>query len=789
MAYTAGNSRAVTLAYAHGTDGASSATYTQGQTQAQQVRFDIPPGALDTVLSAFQKATGLQVVVPNEEMRNVSSPGVSGVYTPDQALKQLLTGTGISYHFTNTETVALEIQAQEGVVDIRELGSEQISSPKFTEPLRDVPQSVTVVSRQVIEEQGVTTLRDTVRNVAGISIAAGEGGAQGDNLTIRGFTARNDIFLDAMRDFGSYYRDPFNEEQVEVLKGPSSVTFGRGTTGGVVNQESKAPELASFMRGTLNFGSDRTKRVTVDIDRPLPKWGKGTAFRLNLMANDSNVAGRDVAENRRVGFAPSLAFGLGTPTRLTFSFFHLSANDTPDYGIPYLFNGPAPVNRRNYYGFRDGSNYLRTRADIGTVKFEHDFNGAITLRNQFRYARYNRSARITEARIPATVTLATPLSSIVVTRGQIGADSVESFLQDQTDVTARFRTGSIRHAVVGGIELGRETSDPIRYAFTGVPGTSLLNPNPNQPFAGASTVSSQVKTSAASFGAYILDTIKLGQKWELTGGVRWDRFDASFNQFVIPGGSFRRVDTMTSWRGAVVYKPRQNGSVYFAYGTSFNPSAEALSLTAGTANAPPEENKTYEFGSKWDIFSNRLGLRGSLFRTEKTNARETSPTNPLLVVLSGSQRVDGLELEATGRLTSRWQIISSYALLDSELVSSRFFPAAVGSQLANVPRNTFSMWTNYQTSFRGLSFGAGGQFVDRRTASSTVPLDPITRLVKEVPSYWVFNAAARYPLSENFDLQVNANNLTNRYYYDQLHPAHIVPGPGRSVLVGLNFKF
>ena len=783
VAYSAGNSRAVTLRYVANSSSES------GLGQAQTQRFDIPPGALGDVLTAFQNVTGMRVEVQNEGLRELASPGVSGIYSNEQALKQLLAGTGVSYTFADAQLVKLEIQAQSQVVDIMDTGTAQVSSAKYMEPLLNTPQSVTVIPRQVIQDQAVTTLRDTVRNVAGISIAAGEGGAQGDNLTIRGFTARNDIFLDAMRDFGSYYRDPFNMEEVEVLKGPSSVTFGRGTTGGVVNQESKTPQLGTFIEGTATFGTDRTKRVTADINKPLPALGKGTALRLNIMGNDSNVAGRDVAENRRVGVAPSLSFGLGTSNRLTLSYFHLSANDTPDYGIPWLFNGPAPVNRRNYFGFSDGSNFLRTRGDIETVKFEHDFNSAISLRNQFRYARYNRDAQITEARMPTGITLTTPLSSINVGRQQIAVDSLETFLQNQTDITATFSTGAVQHDLVGGIELGRETSDPTRFAFTGVPTTSLLNPNPNQPFAGTSAVSSRVKTAAISFGSYILDTAKFGRKWELTGGLRWDRFAANFQQFVAPIASFIRIDKMLSGRGAILYKPRPNGSIYFAYGTSFNPSAEALSLTAGTVNAPPEKNKTYELGTKWDMLSRRLSLRSSVFRTEKTNARETDPTNALLVVLSGNQQVDGLELEMSGRVTSRWQVLANYALLDSKLLSSRFFPASVGAQLANVPKNTFSLWTNYELPWRRLSLGAGGQFIGSRTASSTVPLDPVTGQVKQVPSYWVFNAVARYPLGEHLSLQVNVENLTNRYYYDQLHPAHIVPGPGRSALVGLNFKF
>jgi catecholate siderophore receptor len=783
VACSAGKSHALTL---RRVPPQSSASVAQNQ---QTRRFDIPPGTLGEVLIVFQKITGLRVEVQDEKMRELASPGASGNYNNEQALKQILAGTGISYHFIAAAAVKLEIQAESQVVQVIDVGALQVTSPKYTEPLRDTPQSITVVSQQVMQAQGVTTLRDTVRNVAGISLAAGEGGFQGDSLTIRGFTARNDIFLDAMRDFGSYYRDPFNLEEVEVLKGPSSVTFGRGTTGGVVNQDSKTPQLHSFLNGSAIFGTDLTKRITLDLNKPISGFGKGAAFRLNIMGNDSNVAERDVAENRRVGFAPSLSFGLGTQNRLTLSYFHLSANDTPDYGIPWLFDAPAPVNRSNYYGFSDGSNFLRTRADIGTFKVEHDFNSALTLRNQLRYAHYSRDAVITEARVPAGVTPSTPLALINVTRNQIAADSVETFLQNQTDFSARFRTGSITHAVVGGIEIGRETSDPTRFAYTGVPATSLLNPNPDQPFAGTSTVSSRVKTAATSFAAYILDTVKFGDRWELIGGLRWDRFKASFQQFVAPVTSFQRTDKMLSGRAAVVYKPRQNGSIYFAYGTSFNPSAESLSLTAGSANAPPEKNKTYEFGTKWDLLARRLSLRSSIFRTDKTNARETSPTNPLLVVLSGNHRVDGLELEANGRITDRWQVLASYALLDSKVVSSLFFPGAVGAELANVPKNTLSFWSNYQLPWRKLSIGGGGQFIDSRTASSTVPRDPVTGKVKQVASYWVFNAVVSYPLGERADLQVNLNNLTNRYYYDQLHPGHIVPGPGRSALVGLNFKF
>jgi len=659
------------------------------------------------------------------------------------------------------------------------------STPKFTEPLLNTPQTIGVVSRQLVEQQGAATLRDALRNVAGISLAAGEGGSQGDNLTIRGFTARNDLFIDGMRDFGSYYRDPFNTQEVEVLQGPSSAAFGRGSTGGVVNQATKTPDLNRYISAGLSFGTDATRRAEIDVNVPLKKLGPGASFRLNAMGHLSDVAGRDVATNRRDGIAPSLSLGLGTPTRVTLSYLHLNADDIPDYGIPWLFNGPAPVNRRNYYGLENG-NYLRTYDDIGTAKVEHDFNSKITVRNQLRYANYARNVLITEPRVN-TAPLNTPLSALTITRNQLASNSTETFLDEQLDMTAHFETAGIRHSFVTGFEAGRETSNPTRPSFT-APITSLLSPDPSQSLNANPGVASSVKDSAVSTGVYAVDTAKLGRHWEVTGGVRYDRFSNDYAQFIAPASSFHRVDSKPTWRAALSYHPIAAGTLYFAAGTSFNPSAETLALSAGTVNLPPESNKSYEFGTKWNLVHGKLAVNSSWFRTTKENARETSPINSLLVVLAGTQKVSGTEVDVTGHVTSRWDILSSYAYLDSRVVGSQFFPGSIGAALANVPKNTFAFWSTYRLPSR-FHFGVGSNYVSSRTASATVPLDPTTGLVKQVPGYWVFNAMVSRPITEHIDLQVNAYNLANRYYYDQLHPGHIVLGAGRSALVGIRFKF
>jgi catecholate siderophore receptor len=303
VVYTAVGSKTVTLAVAQDNPGASHAGGSPGQSWSLTARrFDIPAASLETVLAAFQDAIHLRVEIANAALLTLAAPGVSGLYTPEQALQILLQKTGVGYHFTASGTVVLKLRGPDASIEV----SEHIETPpsaKYTEPLRDTPQTVFVVPREVMEQQGTATLRDALRNVAGISLAAGEGGAQGGNLTIRGFTARNDLFIDGMRDFGSYYRDPFNMQEVQVLQGPSSVTFGRGSTGGVVNQSNKTPQLGHILSGDVDFGTDATRRVALDLNTPLRQLSPNQAFRVNLMENIGGVAGRDVAENRRFGVA------------------------------------------------------------------------------------------------------------------------------------------------------------------------------------------------------------------------------------------------------------------------------------------------------------------------------------------------------------------------------------------------------------------------------------------------------------------------------------------------------
>ncbi|MGC2162049.1 MAG: TonB-dependent siderophore receptor [Silvibacterium sp.] len=804
----AGSTSKAAMLFAHPGKG-----HGNGQAQLTVRRFDIPAGPLDIALEQFAKECSLtiQYTVPQNTIPGFKSRGVSGLYSEQQALSQILAGTGLDFTVSGPDTVSVGVKNAQSIEVVGSV-SDSVALSKIPTALVDTPQSVTTLPHGLLSDQGVSTFHDALRNSPGISLSAGEGALQGDNLTIRGFPIEDDIFLDGMRDFGSYYRDPFNYQQIDVLEGPAGVQFGRGSTGGVINQESKVPELHPLMVFDGDLGTDRTRRFTGDINQPLPHVADGSAFRLNFMVNDSGVAQRDVTTNRRFGVAPAFSVGLNTPTRLIASDLHLQEDDIPDYGIPWYFGHGAPVPRHNYYGFAD-QNFLRTNADIGTVRVEHDMSSYGLLRNAIRYAHYERKWQITEPQVnnasSGIITPQTPLDQVMVNRNQLAGHSDEAQLWDQADFTYIGKLLGVQQTAVIGAEGGKESSDPVRIRFanpvTGlntVPLTSLLHPEPYQPFSGTVFPNTKVHTDAYSAGAYLLDTFDLGRQWALSGGIRIDHFDANENSVTWsypksgpPIGTpvstgFEQDINKGTWRAALVYKPKQNGSIYFDYGTSFDPSAEQLSLSAANSATPPETNETYELGSKWDVNQGKLTVRGALFRTNRDNVLEPDPTDSSVDVLAGNQRVDGAEGVIQGHLTDRWELLSSYTFLHSEVVDSAVtrenYPASIGLPLQNVPQNLFNLWTEYHMTHR-LEVGGGGNFVGARDANSTT-LTSLASL-ETAPEYWTFNAMAKYDLTERITLQANVNNLLDRNYLDELHPGHVIPGAGTSALFGLKFKF
>ncbi len=663
----------------------------------------------------------------------------------------------------------------------------EVSTDPRIGKLVDAPQTVTVVPQAVIEQRGATTLRDVLRNVPGISMQAGEGGVpNGDNLTIRGFSARTDIFVDGVRDLGGYFRDSFNLESVEVVKGPASAQAGRGSTGGIINQVSRQPQLERFFAGNLSGGTDAFGRATLDYNQPLEGWVDGAALRLNVMYTTADTPGRDFASAERWGVAPTLALGLGTPTRLVISGYSLTQDNVPDYGIPWipttasatlapLFDQIAPVRRDTWYGLarRD---YEKTDTNIGTVRLEHDLSEDVTLTQTFRFVSVDRNSIVTAPRFVAgTTNITSQLQS---------RDQLDENFTSQTTLIANLGEGFVRHGLLLGLELIEESSINYARAHTGAaPAVTPWNdPDPYRAIPSPVARTGAFNAADSSTVAlYAFDTIRFGDQFELTGGVRWDSFDLTYNQINAAHAltaRFESSDQAFSYRIGAVWHPVADASLYVSYGTSFNPSAENLTLSATTTALPPEESATWEAGAKWDMLDGKLLVSTAVFRTEKTNARTTDPLTSI-VSLTGEQRVQGFELGLTGNITPGWSIFAGYTYLDSEITDSAN-PAEVGRELTNTPKNSLSLWTAYRFLGR-FEVGAGGQFVDSRFAN--------TINTREADAYWVWDAMASWDINERVTARLNAYNIGDEEYLDSLGGGHAVPGQARSAVVSLGFRF
>lgn len=676
---------------------------------------------------------------------------------------------------------------------------ERLQTTKYTVPLRDVPQTVTVVPKSVIQERGATSLRDVLRNTPGITMQAGEGGVPaGDNMSIRGFNARTDMFIDGIRDFGGYSRDPFNMEQVEVTKGPSSSNGGRGSTGGSINMVTKTPTLEKAYQMDTGFGTDEYFRNTIDVNQPL---GEHMALRVNTLYHTSENPGRNYVEEERYGLAASLAFGLGTDTRIIASYFHMDVEGMPDYGIPWVpatgdfsrglgshADSAPPTSFDKFYGLLN-RDYEKTRTDIFTLQFEHDFNDNLKLTNTIRIGQTVRDSVITAPRF-ADGDTGTPGTQIdgTLNRQLQSRDQKDSILAEQINLIANFETGLLKHDLVLGGEVIYETSK--NHARTGptAPQTDLFNPNPHQSYPGnIRRTGAYNDAESLSISAYAFDTIHITDKWDVSGGLRYDRFDMSYKAVTATNVAtyLSRVDEMFSWRTGVVFKPVENGSIYLSYGTSFNPSAEGLTLgTAATAansiNVDPEESQTWELGTKWDLFEDKLQLTAAVFQTTKTNARTEDPADATdVIVLDGEQEVRGFELGFAGSITDHWRVFGGYTFLDSEITKTAN-DAERGRDLANTPRHSASLWTVYDLP-HGFQVGVGAQFTDERYNSNAN--------TRKAPSFCLFDAMVGYQVNENFSVRLNVYNLADTEYIDRLGGGHFIPGAGRSAVLSATVKF
>lgn len=674
---------------------------------------------------------------------------------------------------------------------------ERSASAKYAVPLLDTPQTVTVVPQKVIQEQNALSLRQVLSNVSGITFNAGEGGGgSGDSINIRGFSANANMQVDGLRDSAQTSRsDLFNLEVVEVIKGPNSVFGGAGTSGGSINMVSKQPKAEAFTHLGAGLGTDRYRRLTLDTNQPLEGLGESTAFRLNLMAHHNDVAGREQIDKQRWGIAPSLTFGLDTPTRLTLSYFHQRDDNLPDYGVPAL-NGRKldGVSRHDYFGWRN-LDEERIDNDVATLKLEHDFSDDFQLQNLIRYSHLHRDTVISASHVnqkglpPGRYLPAGPQA--------YGRDSKTRMWINQTNLTGRFDTFGLAHTLIGGFELSRETYDRTTYSynlgkFYPANGFDLHNPPGYWNGPTDKRDSARNRTELEVKALYAFDTIALDERWDLSLGLRYDWIDGT-SRSTPSGKPTVRADSSDgklSTRAGLVFKPLENGRVYFSYGTSFNPSAEHLvttgsGVTEATGGLAPEKNSTYELGTKWEFLGRRLELDAALFQVKKEDARERLADGSY--VLAGEQRVRGLELSASGKLNEHWDLFATYTYLDSETLKSSN-PQREGQALGNTPPRSLSLWSTYELP-EGVTLGYGARYVSQRNVTSVDN--------GKLDAYWVHNMMLGYQATRDLKLQLNLDNLFDKAYVERVRQVYgnqsrssaIEYGDGRTAILSAIYAF
>jgi catecholate siderophore receptor len=679
------------------------------------------------------------------------------------------------------------------------------SATRTETPLRDIPQIINVVPREVIRSQGAASLGDALRNVPGISYAAPEGGTQANNVYyLRGFPAGGDLFLDGIRDLGEYNRDLFNVEQVEVLKGPSSLMFGRGSTGGVIHQVAKAPTLWPVKEVGLTLGSEEKRRLTADLNL---KTGESSAFRINALAEDSGSY-RYPQGVEKTGVAPSLRLGIGERTDVTLSYYYLKTRDVTDYGQPTLFTnatgffGFAPVSPEAYYGFAS-HDFSEHETNMATLRVEHEIDRDLSLRNTLRWASFQRNMEATIATLDATdangnpVTTATPLELLRVNRRHDAGrtrDNDDNLLVNQTELTWKTQTGAVRHTLLGGVEVARERLDRNNYTFGGTTAslTPLLNPDPSTVLAYTKTPNDRFLSEADTFALYAQDQLQLSERWKALFGLRWERYDASARQTDIATGAgvanFARVDRMVSSRAGLIWQATPAQSYYVSYGTSYNPSGElgvyggtATNLNAQTVLLDPEKNRNYEAGGHWDVRG--MQLRAALFRSEKTNARtDIDPGTANVTALAGERRVEGIEGSLAGHIARNWEVIASMAVMTGRITSGAGQANIEGNRPLGVPSEAGSLWTVYR-------FGGGWEVGGGAFWSQERYIDDQSRA--QIPDYVRWDAMLAY-VQRQYELRFNVFNLTDELYYYgayQNSPNRVLPGAPREAQVTLVYRF
>ena len=644
------------------------------------------------------------------------------------------------------------------------------SATRTPTPLRDVPQSVAVVNQQLVKDSLMTSIGDVVRYVPGVSYHQGENNR--DQVIMRGNSSSADFFVDGVRDDVQYYRDLYNLERIEALKGPNAMIFGRGGGGGVINRVIKQAAFQPVRTLDLQLGAYSNKRVTADLNQPL---SDRVAVRLNGVFENSGSF-RDFVDLERGGVNPTLTFTSGN-TRLTTGYEYLSDTRVADRGISSFQGLPVDVEPSTYFGNPSDSR-VRARVHVGSLGIEHRA-GDFTIRERASIGGYDR---FYQNYVPGAVSA--DRSQVTLTAYNNATDRTNVF--SQTDATYRLQTGGLAHTLMAGMELGHQDTANFRNTgFFNDDATSirvpLANPMTTVPVTFRHSLTDADNHVLANVAAaFAQDQIDISREVQVVAGLRFDRFDLQYHNNRT-GDDLQRVDRLLSPRAGIVYKPIRLLSVYGSYSVSYLPGSgdQFSSLTIITQQLEPEKFNNYEVGAKWDAFSS-LALTGAVYRLDRTNTRSTDPNDPTRIVQTGSQRTNGFEFGLNGRVTPAWSIAGGYAYQDA-FVTSATVAARPGAEVGQVPHHTFSFWNNYEI---GRRFGAALGVIHRSSMFASID-NTVT-----LPGYTRADVAAYIPFAGKWRLQANVENLFDaKYFVNADSNTNISPGSPRVLRIALRATF
>jgi catecholate siderophore receptor len=713
--------------------------------------------------------------------------------------------------------------------------AERASSSKYTEKLVDTAQTIQVIKKELIEQQGALTLTEALRNTPGVgAFFLGENGNTntGDAIYMRGFDSSSSIFVDGVRDVGSISRDVFNLEQIDVLKGPAGTDTGRSSPTGSINLVTKRPGMQDAGAIAVTGGSASQKRVAGDYNTVLDAE-RGTALRINAVVQDSGTPGRDEVKDKRWAIAPSLAFGLNSATRVFINLLHVKQDNVPDGGVPTIglpgytapstaaaplplavrnaLNAAPRVDPENFYG--DTSDYNRVKADMATVIVEHDFNPANKLTNTTRYGRtkqdYVLSAFMSTGANLTLPVVADPSTWTLARTTRTIKDQENKIMTNQTNLVSSVGQGWIRHTLVSGLEFTREEQDNVSYVagtFGTLAPANLYNPSANglltpvNPVRSGATGDSSLETASV----YAFDTIKFGEKWIVNGGVRLDHYRVQYDANTLstlaanprlPVGTILHSrlglkDDLFNGKLSALYKPTPDSSVYAMVASSKLPPGSNFTLStaassAQSVNADPQETLTKEIGAKIDLLKQRLALSVALYDTAVKNEVEQDPVS-LVFTQTGKKSVKGVEIGLTGELARKWLVSAGYTRMNTKVENARVISASGENALTYTPKQSFTAWTSY-TLPMGLTIGGGARFNDRLLRGT----DGAVGTPAYVESYWVFDAMASYQFNKNVDVRLNVYNLGDKDYAASINKSgyRYTPGTPRSASLTANWRF